>query len=349
MAQPHISTLEIFSNNRLNKFLGILRDEIKHLLRNLSRNSCHRFAKVKLQSMLLEMTFNNIMRMVAGKWYYRYSEDVKDEEEARKFRQIIKELTRFGGASNPAEFVPILQWMDYGGLEKKLKSLSKRTDEFLQALIDEKRLKEEEGNTMIDHMLSLQKSQREYYTDQIIKGLILVLLLAGTDTSAVTLEWAMTNLLNHPNILKKARDEINSQIGEEKLIEESDVSKLHYLQSIISETLRLYPAAPLLVPHMSSTDYTMIDPVVWDDATSFKPERFENGESEGQKLMPFGIGRRTCPGVGLAQRTVSLTLGSLIQCFEWERVTTEEVDIDEGSGITIPKAMPLGAMFTISP
>ena len=195
-----------------------------------------------------------------------------------------------------------------------------------------------------------------------------VLLLAGTDTSAVTLEWAMTNLLNHPNILKKARDEIDSQIGEEKFIEESDVSKLHYLQSIISETLRLYPAAPLLVPHMSSADCTIggydvpsgtmllvnawaihRDPKVWDDATSFKPERFENGEIEGHKIMPFGIGRRTCPGASLAQRTVSLTLGLLIQNFEWERVTTEEVDINEGNGITMPKAMPLEAMCKARP
>uniref|UniRef100_A0A7N2R767 Cytochrome P450 n=1 Tax=Quercus lobata TaxID=97700 RepID=A0A7N2R767_QUELO len=223
-----ISTLEIFSNNRLNKFSGIRRDEIKHLLRSLSRNSCHSFTKVELQSMLLEMTFNSIMRMVAGKRYYRYGENMKDEEEARQFRRIIKESIGFGGASNPAEFVPILRWMDYGGLEKKLKSLSERTDEFLQALIDEQRRKEEEGNTMIDHMLSLQKSQPDYYTDQIIKGLILVLLFAGTGTSTVTLKWTMTNLLNHPNMLKKARDEIDSQIGEDKLIEESDVSKLHY-------------------------------------------------------------------------------------------------------------------------
>ncbi|KAK9995869.1 hypothetical protein SO802_020555 [Lithocarpus litseifolius] len=363
-----ISTLEILSNNRLNKFLGIRRDEMKHLLRNLSRNSCHGFAKVELQSMLLDMTFNNIMRMVARKGYYRYGEDAKDEEEARQFRRIIKELTGFGGASNPTEFVPILRWMDYGGLEKKLKNLSKRTDEFLQALIDGQRHKEEDGNNMIEHMLSLQKSQPEYYTDQIIKGLLWALLFPGTNTSAITLEWAMTNLLNHPTILKKARDEIDSQIGEEKLIEESDVSKLHYLRSIISETLRLYPTAPLLVPHMSSADCTIggydvpsgtmllvnawaihRDPKEWDDATSFKPERFENSESEGHKLMPFGIGRRTCPGVGLAQRTMTLTLGSLIQSFEWERITTEEIDINEGSGITMPKAMPLEAMCKARP
>ncbi|KAK9995623.1 hypothetical protein SO802_020309 [Lithocarpus litseifolius] len=178
----------------------------------------------------------------------------------------------------------------------------------------------------------------------------------------------MTNLLNHPNMLKKARDEIHSQIGEEKLIEESDVSKLHYLQSNISETLRLYPATSFLVPYMSSADCTIggydvlsgtmllvnawaihRDLKVWDDATSFKPKRFENSESEGHKLMPFGIGMRTCPGAGLAQRTVSLTLGSWIQSFEWERITTEDIDINEGSGITMPKAMPLEAMCKARP
>ena len=104
--------------------------------------------------MLLEMTFSDIMRMVAGKRYYGYRKDVKDEEEVRQFRQIMKEAFSYGGASNLAEFVPILRWMDYKGLEKRLKNLSKRIDAFLQGLIDEQRHKEEEGNTMIDHMLS---------------------------------------------------------------------------------------------------------------------------------------------------------------------------------------------------
>ena len=167
-----ISALEIFSTNRLNMFLGIRRDEVKHLLHKLSRNSCQGFAKVELKSMFSELTFNIIMRMVAGKRYY--GEDVKDEEEARKFRGIMKELVGFGGASNPQEFVPLLRWIDHGGLEKKLMKLANKTDAFLQGLIDEKRSKEEKGNTMIDHLLSLQKSQPEYYTDQIIKGLILV-------------------------------------------------------------------------------------------------------------------------------------------------------------------------------
>jgi isoflavone 2'-hydroxylase len=170
-----ISSLEIFSTNRLNTFLGIRRDEVKRLLRKLSRNSREDFAKVELKSMFSDLTFNSIMRMVAGKRYYGYGEDVKDEEEARQFKEIMKEAFENAGASNPHEYVPMLRWIDHGGLEKRLMRLANKTDAFLQALVDEKKGKEE-GNTMIDHLLSLQKSQPDYYTDQIIKGLILVTL-----------------------------------------------------------------------------------------------------------------------------------------------------------------------------
>ncbi|KAF3958278.1 hypothetical protein CMV_016797 [Castanea mollissima] len=362
-----ISTLEIFSTNRLNMFVGIRRDEVKCLLRKLSKNSCQGFAKVELKSMFSELTFNIIMRMVAGKRYY--GEDVKDVEEAREFRELVSEVIKMSGASNPGEFVAFLRWIDYGGLEKKLKGFAKRTDVFMQGLIDEARNKDEEGKkTMINHLLSLQKSQPEYYTDQIIKGLMLVLILAGTDTSAVTLEWAMSNLINHPDVLKKARVELDTQIEQDKWIDEQDVFKLRYLQCIISETFRLYPPGPLLVPHSSSNDCTIggydiprdtmllvnawvihRDPELWEDTTSFKPERFENGEVDPHKLMPFGLGRRACPGAGLAQRTMNLTLGSLIQCFEWERTTKEKVDMTEGNGLIMPKVIPLEAMCKARP
>ncbi|XWS41845.1 hypothetical protein CRYUN_Cryun17cG0117800 [Craigia yunnanensis] len=189
------------------------------------------------------------------------------------------------------------------------------------------------------------------------------MLFAATDTTAVTLEWTMSNLLNHSHVLEKARAELDTQIGQEQLVEETDLSKLHYLQNIISETLRLYPAAPLLVPRMAS-DYCTIggyeipaetivlvnawaiqrDPELWEDSTSFKPERFEGKESETHKLMPFGLGRRACPGMGLAHRVLGVALGSLIQCFEWERVSEREIDMTEGKGLTMPKVEPLEAM-----
>ncbi|KAJ7952801.1 putative Cytochrome P450 [Quillaja saponaria] len=305
------------------------------------------------------------MRMISGKRYYGNDGDVTDVEEAKQFRKLIKELLGYGGANNPEDFMPtLLKLIDFNGVTKKLRSLAKRMDALLQGLIEEHRNKnKEESNTMIDHLLSLQHADPQYYTDQIIKGLLLVLLLAGTDTSAVTLEWAMSNLLNHPEVLKKARDELDQHIRkEDSLIDEPDITKLPYLQSIINETLRLFPAAPLLVPHLSSDDCTIggydlprdtillvnawaihRDPNLWTDPMSFKPERFEC-PGEANKLISFGLGRRSCPGMGLAQRTVGLTLGSLIQCFDWERVGEEEIDMTEGKGVTMPKVIPLEAM-----
>jgi cytochrome P450 len=86
------------------------------------------------------------------------------------------------------------------------------------------------------------------------------------------------------------------------------------------------------------------DTKLWVEPTKFMPERFEGGEGEGYKLLPFGAGRRACPGAGLAKRIIGLTLGVLIQCFEWDRVSKEEINLTEGTGLTIPKAEPLEAL-----
>nr|QNS30021.1 cytochrome P450 [Nothapodytes nimmoniana] len=356
-----LAAVEIFSSSRLNSFLSIRQDEIKRLLRTLYQTSCHHggFAKVELKSRFSEMSFNVIMRMISGK---RYFGEEEDDEEGKQFRDLIKRAVNLSGASNPVDFLPILRWIGYGDFEKNLITLSKEMDSFLQGLIDEHRQRKGQ-NTMIDHLLSLQQSEPEYYTDKIIKGLMLVLLIAGTDTSAVTIEWAMSLLLNHPQVLTKARAELDACVSSDRLINESDLANLHYLHCIILETFRLCPAAPLLVPHESSADCkiggydvprgTMLlvnawaihrDPKVWDDPMSFKPERHEGREVETTKLMPFGMGRRSCPGSGLAQRVVGLALGSLIQCFEWERIEEKLVDLSEGKGITMPKAEPLVAM-----
>ncbi|CAA3012143.1 cytochrome P450 81E8-like [Olea europaea subsp. europaea] len=339
-------------------FLSVRQDEIKRLLQKLCQNSQRDFANVELKSLFSELSFNIIMRMVAGKRYFGESEDSK---EAKHFRELIDEAFSLGFGSNPGDFLPLLRWIDYKGHEKNLARLSEKMDAFLQGLIEEHR-RNKNGNTMIDHLLSLQESQPEYYTDTIIKGIMTIMLNAGTDTSAVTIEWALSVLLNHPEKLERAKAEIDSLVGNDRLVDESDLPKLHYLQAIISETFRLFPAAPLLVPHEASDNckiqgydiprgtillvnaWTLHrDPNVWDDPTSFKPERFEVGEVGPPKLMTFGMGRRSCPGAGLAQRVVGLTLGSLVQCFEWQRVNEMKVDLKEGVGISMPKAVPLEA------
>ncbi|KAH7835747.1 hypothetical protein Vadar_029413 [Vaccinium darrowii] len=351
---------EIFSTGRLNAFLSIRHEEVRHLLHQLYKKSSTNFAKVEMKSKLSGLTLNNIIRMIAGKRYY--GDDVEESAEAEEFQEIVSDVFSHSGASNPANFLPVLLWIDYKGKEKNLEKTQNRLDALLQGLIDEHR-RVTSKNTMIDHLLKLQESQPEYYTDAIMKGLMSVMILAGTDTSAATMEWAMSNLVNHPEVLAKATAEIDDQVGLDRMIDEHDVHKLPYLQAIISETFRLYPVAPMLVPHMSSEDCTISgynvprgtlllgnawaihrDSKVWDDPTIFKPERFERGAVEGHKLLPFGLGRRACPGVGLAQRIVGLTLGSLIQCFEWKRVSEELVDMTEGIGLTMPKAEPLEVM-----
>jgi isoflavone 2'-hydroxylase len=169
-----IISLDVLSTHRLNSFLGIRKDEIIRLLQSLTRSSRDGFAKVELKSKFSEMTFNTIMRMISGKRYYGEDCDVRDEEEAKEFRELITEMISVGGSSNPGEFVGIFRWFDYGDYEKKLKRISRRFDGFLQGLIDEHRRKKKNVNTMIDHLLNLQESQPEYYTDQIIKGIVLV-------------------------------------------------------------------------------------------------------------------------------------------------------------------------------
>ncbi|KAH6796290.1 hypothetical protein C2S51_037276 [Perilla frutescens var. frutescens] len=352
--------LEVFAPTRLASFLSIRRDERDRMISSLYRASAAGFAKVNMEAKIVELTFNNIMRMVAGKRYY--GEEAEDDEEAKKFRDLTEEALELTGASDPGEIFPILRWIGCNVIEKKLAIHSRNTDEFMQRLLDEHR-RGKRRNTMVDHLLSLQETQPQYYTDEIITGIIIALIIAGTDASVVATEWVMSFLLNHPDVMHKARQEIDTHIGHDRMVEEHDLPKLRYIHCIILETLRLFPPVPLLVPHAPSQDCkiggydipkgTMVlvnawaihrDREVWKDPLSFKPERFEGVQMETHLLLPFGMGRRACPGAGLAHKFVGFAVASLIQCFDWERPTPEKIDMSEGSGTTLPKMKTLEAL-----
>lgn len=220
------------------------------LLRKLARASNKQdFTKVEFSSLFADLSFNTIMRMVCGKSYHG--------EEANKFKEVMTEIAQFGLSSYLGDFVPIYRWFDFSGGHNKLRKTADKMDALFQGLVDEHRNNKENSNTTIEHLLHLQKSEPEYYTDDIIKGLIMVLVVAGAETSAIALESAMSNVLNNPEVLEKVRIELDTEIGQERLIEEADVTKLQYLQCIISETLRLHPPAPIIVPHFSSADCTV--------------------------------------------------------------------------------------------
>lgn len=173
-----VSALEILSSNRLNSNYAIRRDEVRRIGKKLCEDSRSGFAKVEFKSLVKELTLNITMRMVAGKRYFG-EEAAKNSEEARTFQVIVDELFEFTLSSYPADFLPILKYIDFQGFMKRAKKLIRRVDSFWQGLIDEHRVvekivDEEMDNSMVAHFLKLQESQPQYYTDDIIKGLILV-------------------------------------------------------------------------------------------------------------------------------------------------------------------------------
>ncbi|XP_058223396.1 cytochrome P450 81Q32-like isoform X2 [Rhododendron vialii] len=364
-----IASTEILSANRIQMLKTIRFDEVRLLLGRLYRSSSDGdYIKVDMKSVLFEVTLNNMMRMIAGKRYYGDKMGGL-EEETRKFKEMVTETFLLGGATNIGDFVPVLNWFGLNGLDKRLKVLQHKRDTFMQDLIEKHRRENESENdqqrskTMVDVLLSLKKDEPECYTDEVISGIMQVMLIGGSDTSAGTMEWALSLLLNNPDILGKAYFEIEKHVGtQNRLIEESDLNELPYLNKIIKETLRMCPPNHLLLPHESSQECTIggfriprgtmllvnawaiqNDPELWHEPNKFKPERWGDMDDARFSFIPFGFGRRGCPGEGLAMRVIGLGLASVIQCFEWEREGEEMVDMTEGTGVTTPKALPLVA------
>ncbi|KAL3519165.1 hypothetical protein ACH5RR_021754 [Cinchona calisaya] len=365
-----VTTIHIFSSVSLHRFSSTWTEEIRFIVKKLYSSSSEDdeqktgWKVANVNSLLRELVFNIIMKMVAGK---RWPTDQPGD------MFIPQSLT------NLCDYFPILRWIGYGG-QKGVIDLHKKRDEILQDVIDRSRNKEdaesgwcskETRKTIVQQLFSLKEAEPEYYTDEIVKGIIQAMLSAGTHTSSQTMEWAMTYLLNHPKVLEKARNEID-KTKSGHFLDDSDLPKLPYLRCIINETLRIFPPAPTLVPHYSSEDCTiggykvskgttlMInawaiqrDPKVWEEPNKFKPERFEGidegGWNEGFKFLPFGKGRRICPGAAMAMRLVGLALGTLIQCFEWERIGPEMVDLEDKPGSTLAKAKPLKALYKPRP
>lgn len=188
--------------------------------------------------------------------------------------------------------------------------------------------------------------------------------LGGIDTGAITMVWAMTELVKNPKLMKKVQDEIRSCIGNKGKVSEIDTDQLQYLKMVIKETFRLHPPGPLLLPRESISEFeiggykiepkTVIqvnvwaigrDPKIWKSPEEFIPERFSDGtiDFKGQhfELLPFGAGRRVCPGMHMAMVTIELALASLLYHFDWKLPTgmkEEDINMDETTGRSLTTA-----------
>ena len=194
--------------------------------------------------------------------------------------------------------------------------------------------------------------------------------LGGTDTTAGTVEWSMAELLRNPEKMLKLRNEIRDVVGKNDLVQESDISKLPYLQAVVKETFRFHPILPFLLPHKAQSDITINsciipknaqilvniwasgrDPMIWPNADSFIPERFLDSDINFRgrhfELIPFGAGRRICPGLLLGNGMVHLMLATLVHNFGWKlenKISPEEIDMTEKFGASLRRAVPLRAI-----
>nr|GMD21308.1 cytochrome P450 CYP736A12-like [Ipomoea batatas] len=313
---------------------------------------------------LLNMT----CRMVFGKKY-----EIKDIDE-RGFKGLIKEGMQLTAKPNLGNYYPYLGKLDLQGFTRQMKAIAKSFDRFLERIIDdhEQRGSISETKDFVDIMLSIMKSGETEFelTREHVKTTLLDMLAASIDTSATVIEWMMSELLKHPQIMKKVQEELDNKVGLNRMVEESDLDSLEYLEMVTKESLRLHPVAPFLIPHEAREDCTVDgfyipkkarimvnvwaighDQNVWANAEEFIPERFEgsNIDYKGRdfELIPFGSGRRSCPGLQLGITVVRLVVAQLVHCFDWKLpngMSSKELDMTEEFGLVVTRAEHLMAI-----
>ncbi|XP_056177344.1 cytochrome P450 CYP82D47-like isoform X2 [Syzygium oleosum] len=368
-------TLELLSSRRVNSLLNPVQaseaDVVVQELHELWLEN--KDDSVDLKQWFAKLTLNVILRIVAGK---RYS--TADKEEEQRCQKALREFFYFLGMFLAADALPFLKWLDLGGHEKAMKRTAEELDDIIGGWLEEhkknnKDLSETNGNRdFMDVMLSVLNDDEMggYDADTIIKATCLAMIAGGSDTAMVTLTWAISLLLNNLHILKKAQMELDDQIGKQRHVKEADIASLTYLQAIVKETLRLHPAAPLSAPRLFTEDCTVgeyhvpkgtrlilniwkiqTDPRTWPDPLEFRPERFLGNHKDVDvkdsnfALLPFGGGRRICPGISFALEMVHFLLARFLQAFEIATVDDSPVDMSEIFGLTNLKATPLEVML----
>ncbi|KAF1874176.1 hypothetical protein Lal_00041622 [Lupinus albus] len=344
---------QLFSSKTLDASQDLRRKKLQQLL-----NDVH---KISLSGEGVDVGIAAFKTCINFLSYTFVSEDFvqyvsKDDE----YKDLVATILKLVGTPNLVDIFPMLKIFDPQHLQRSTTSYFSKFFLILDSLIN-KRIMLREGkhyvsnNDMLDTLLNISQEDSQMMDKTKIRHFFLDLLVAGTDTTAYALERAMTELLHNPEIMIKAKMELEQTIGIGNPIQESDIAKLPYLQAIIKETLRMYPPAPLLLPRKAKVDvqifgYTIPkgarvlinewaigrNPIFWNNANSFSPERFIGStiDVKGQSFQftPFGSGRRMCPASPLAIRMLLSMLGSLINTFDWKLendMNPNDMDLDQ--------------------
>ncbi|KAK2404830.1 hypothetical protein P8452_10424 [Trifolium repens] len=359
-----ICNTQLLSHKSLDSSQEVRRDKIQQLLNDIHQSSQIGEA-IDIGTIVFKTTINLLSNTI-------FSMDlIHSNGAAEEFKDVVTNITKLAGTPNVADFFSALKMLDPQGLKRRQTKNVRKVLDIFGDLINQ-RLKTRGGTCvdtnkdMLDAMLNISKDN-EFMDKNMIQHLSHDIFVAGTDTTTSTLEWAMTELIRNPETMQKAKKELEQTIGFGVPLEESNISKLPYLHAIIKETFRKHPPVPFLLPRKAERDveiggYTIPkdaqvlvnvwticrDPTLWENPTLFSPERFLGSDIDVKgrdfELVPFGGGRRICPGLQLANRMLLLMLGSLVNSFDWVLeggMKPEDMDMDDKFGITLQKAQPL--------
>ncbi|XP_028754935.1 cytochrome P450 71D8-like [Neltuma alba] len=356
-----ICTLELFSAKKVQSFSYVREDEVSKLIESVQSSVGSVF---DLTNKMYSLTSSVVMRVAFGDKH-------KDQEQLLQLlTAVLEQISGF----KLVDLFPSLKLIHLiTGVEAKLARIREHMDKILDDIIKENQQKEmrEEGGksaseekNLVQVLLRIQRSENldVPITADNIKAVIWDMFSGGTDTSATVLEWAMSEMMKNPKVMEKAQAEVRNVFKGKKAIRDSDMIQLSYLKLVIKETLRLYPPVPLLVPRecretckISGYEIpvkTQIiinawalgrDPNYWHDAERFIPERFQGNNSDidfkgtNFEYIPFGAGRRMCPGISFGLASVELPLASLLYHFDWKLphgMEPEDLDMTAAAAIT---------------
>ncbi|XP_072973181.1 indole-2-monooxygenase-like [Typha angustifolia] len=356
-----LCTMHLLSAKKVQSFKHAREEEVSFAMAKIYK--AQESSKPINLSELLNAFANDITcRVVSGKFFREGGRNIL-------FRELIERSVEILGGFNLVDFFPSSVWMDFfTRFSSRAREVAKRWDDVLEDVIKEHSMKRVKGSTQesgdfVDVLLSLEDDlQMEYgLTKDHLKALLLDLIFGGTDTSYITLEWAMAELMKDQKVMKKLQEEIRKIVNKKRMVKDEDLIEMSYLRAVIKEILRLHPAISLLIPRESMEDCQIErylipkgtkviinawtinrDPKFWEAAEEFHPERFiENSidyKGNNFQFIPFGAGRRICPGLGFAISSMELMLANLVYHFDWELprcVVTEEINMAENPGITM--------------
>eukprot|EP00253_Pinus_taeda_P007555 PITA_07555 len=380
-----ICVTELLTPRRIEFFKDVREEEVSAMIHSIWGESESGTIAVNVSNAFFTLTTNIIWRMLVRKKFC--NNDLGSSGE--RFRDLVLEGSAAAGSFNIGNFVPSLDWLDLQGNNRRIKKANKIFDAFVEKVIDDHmdhgvdstsngqtKAKAEYDKVFVDVLLQIQSDKTDgKITRETIKAIMFDMFAAGMETTAITLEWAMSELLRHPHAMKRLQEEIECTVGKHAKVKESEVASMKYLHSVVRETLRLYPPGPLGIPRESAEGVTIgeyhipkktmllvnlwaigRDPNVWGkDASEFKPERFmeELGghndytditSTQDLRMLPFGAGRRGCPGAPMAIPTISLALAQLLHIFDWTvEGDPSQLDMKEAHAVSMPREIPLFA------